>query len=77
MFVFFTSCGGQNKTDLPKEKIKFETKDASTSRWIYTKYEYTDSIGKSLIVQNSFPKVEQNTLTLMARYIIMLYYSLE
>ena len=56
MFVFFTSCGGQNKTDLPKEKIKSETKDASTSRWIYTKYEYTDSIGKSLIVQNSFPK---------------------
>jgi len=56
MLVFFTSCGGQNKTDLPKEKIKSETKDASTSRWIYTKYEYTDSIGKSLIVQNSFPK---------------------
>ena len=56
MSVFFTSCGGQNKTDLPKEKIKSETKDASTSRWIYTKFEYTDSIGKSLIVQNSFPK---------------------
>jgi len=56
MVVFHTSCGGQNKTDLPKEKIKSETKDASTSRWIYTKYEYTDSIGKSLIVQNSFPK---------------------
>ena len=61
MVVFFTSCGGQNKTDLPKEKIKSETKDASTSRWIYTKYEYTDSIGKSLIVQNSFPKGEKYT----------------
>jgi hypothetical protein len=43
MFVFFTSCGGQNKTDLPKEKIKFETKDASTCRWIDTKHAYTDS----------------------------------
>jgi hypothetical protein len=27
MFVFATSCGGQNKTDLPKEKIKSGTKD--------------------------------------------------
>ena len=54
MFIFFTSCGGQNKTDLPKEKIKSETKDASTSRWIYIKYEYTDSIGKSLIVQTEY-----------------------
>ena len=77
MVVFHTSCGGQNKPDPPKEKIKSETKDVSTSGWIDTKYEYTDSIGKSLIVQNSFPKVEQNTLTLMARYIIMLYFSLE
>src|ERR1700712_1062172 len=56
MFVFFTSCEGQNKTDLPKEKIKSETKEASTSGWIYTKYEYTDSIGKRLIIQNSFPR---------------------
>ena len=56
MIVFFTSCGGQNKTDLPKDKIKSETTDASTSRWIYTKYEYTDSIGKRLILQNSLPK---------------------
>jgi hypothetical protein len=56
MFVFSTSCGGQNETDLPKENLKSDTKDASTSRWIYTKYEYTDSIGASLIIQNSFPK---------------------
>jgi hypothetical protein len=56
MFVFFTSCAGQNKTELPKEKIKSETKAASTSRWIYTKYGYTDSIGNSLTVQNSFPR---------------------
>ena len=29
MVVFHTSCGGQNKTDLTKEKIKSETKDLS------------------------------------------------
>ena len=43
MFVFFTSCGGQNKTDLPKEKIRSETKDKVTSygsneKGIDTKY---------------------------------------
>ena len=56
MFVFCTSCGGQNKANLPKEKIKSETIDVSTSRWIDTKYEYTDSIGKRLIIQNGFPR---------------------
>ena len=56
MFVFHTSCGGQIKTDSQKEKIRSENKDVSTSRWIDTKYEYTDSIGASLIIQNSLPK---------------------
>jgi hypothetical protein len=42
--------------NVPKGKIKSETKDESTSRWIDTKYEFTDSIGKSLIIQNSFPR---------------------
>lgn len=28
LFVFCTSCGGQNKTDLPKENIKAEIKDS-------------------------------------------------
>lgn len=60
MLVFCTSCGGQNKPDLPKENIKSETKDIGTSTGsnekYHTKYEYTDSIGKSLIIQNSFPK---------------------
>jgi hypothetical protein len=56
MLVFHTSCGGQNKPDPPKEKIKSETKDVSTSGWIDTKYEYTDSNGASLIIQNSFPR---------------------
>jgi hypothetical protein len=58
--LFCSSCGGQNKPDLPKENIKSETKDVATSpgsnETYHTKYEYTDSIGKSLIIQNSFPK---------------------
>jgi hypothetical protein len=60
MLVFCTSCGGQNKPDLPKENIKPETKDIVTStgsnETYHTKYEYTDSICKSLIIQNGFPK---------------------
>ena len=61
MFVFFTSCGGQNKTDLPKEKIKSETKDKVTSygsneKGIDTKYEYTESNAARLIIQNGFPR---------------------
>ncbi|MEO6963650.1 MAG: hypothetical protein ABIY90_16890 [Puia sp.] len=55
MFVFCASCGGQNKPDRQKEKIKSETKDVSTSGWI-DKYGYTDSMGASLIIQNSFPR---------------------
>src|SRR5580698_6523283 len=56
MFVFCTSCGEQNKPDRQKEKIKSETKDVCTSRWTDTKYEYTDSIGKRLIIKNGFPR---------------------
>jgi hypothetical protein len=61
MLVFCASCGGQNKPDLRKENIKPETKDVSTSRWRYTKYEYTDSIGKRLIIQNSLPRGRKYT----------------
>ena len=60
MFVFCNSCGGQNKPDVPKEISKSESKNIFTSpgsnETYHTKYEYTDSIGKSLIIQNSFPK---------------------
>jgi hypothetical protein len=57
VLVFCNSCRGQNKPGLePEEKIKAETRDLSASRGIDTKYEYTDSDGKSLIIQNSFPK---------------------
>jgi hypothetical protein len=60
MSVFLTFCG-QNQTKSPKETIKAETKDKVTSPGgdehnIHTKYEYADSIGKRLIIQNSLPK---------------------
>jgi hypothetical protein len=61
MSVFHTSCGGQNKPDLSKDNSKTETKDIVTSPRpndpnFHTKYEYTDSIGKRLIIQNGFPR---------------------
>jgi hypothetical protein len=31
MLAFCTSCGGQNKTDPPKDNIKSETKEIVTS----------------------------------------------
>jgi hypothetical protein len=59
MSVFCSSCG-QNQTNSPKDNIKSETKDKVTptgSNEKYpTNYEYTDSIGKSLIIQNSVRK---------------------
>ena len=59
MFVFHTSCG-QRQTNVPKDNIKSETKDIVTSpgsnEKYHTKYEYTDSIGKRLIILNSFRK---------------------
>jgi hypothetical protein len=60
LLVFCTSCKGQNTTELPKENSKTETKDVISSpgsnEKYHTKYEYTDSDGKSLIILNSFPK---------------------
>ena len=49
------------QTRPPKENIKSETKDIVTSPGsnennINTKYEYTESNGARLIIQNSFPK---------------------
>lgn len=65
VLVFHTSCG-QNQTSVPKHIIDPETKDVVTStgfneRDIYTKYEYTDSIGKRVIIQNSLPRGEPYT----------------
>lgn len=60
MAVFYTSCGGQNKTNFPKENSKYQTKDTATSTGsngtYHTKYEYTDSSGKQVIIENSYPK---------------------
>src|SRR5258705_9636772 len=60
MVVFHTSCG-QNQTTISKDNIKSETKDIVTSpgsneKYFHTEYEYTDAIGASLIMQNSFPR---------------------
>lgn len=60
MSVFPTSCG-QNQTNVPKDSIKSETKDIVTSPGsndpnFHPKYEYTDSVGKRLIIENSFPR---------------------
>jgi hypothetical protein len=61
LFVFCSSCGGENKPGLPKKNIKAETKEIVNSpgpneRDIHTMYEYTDSIGKRLIIQNGYPR---------------------
>jgi len=58
--VFYISCE-QNKTSVPKDNIRSETKDIVTSpgsdeKDIYTRYEYTDSNGKCIIIQNGYPK---------------------
>lgn len=61
MLVFCTSCGGQDKPDLSKDNRNSETEDIITSPrsndpGVHTQYEYTDSIGKRLIIQNGFPR---------------------
>jgi hypothetical protein len=58
--VFCTSCG-QNQTNSPKENSKSETINIVNSPRshdpnIHTQYEYVDSIGKRLIIQNGFPR---------------------
>ena len=44
MFVFCTSCGGQNKTDPPKENIKSETKDVVTANYSESQLEQLHSL---------------------------------
>jgi hypothetical protein len=60
VLVSYTSCGGQNKTDPPKENIKPEAKEIVTSNGsnekYHTKSEYADSMGKRLIIQNSWSR---------------------
>jgi hypothetical protein len=60
MSVFLSSCG-QTQTNSPKENIKSQSKYIVTSPGsnepnIHSKYQYADSIGKRLIIQNSLPR---------------------
>ncbi|MFT3703110.1 MAG: hypothetical protein QM802_12105 [Agriterribacter sp.] len=60
-FVFCTSCGVKNKTDLSKENIKAEKKDTVISRRstdpdLHSRYEYIDAAGKRVIIQNGYPR---------------------
>lgn len=60
ILVGHISCG-QNPTNAPKDNSRLETKEivpspGSDERNIHTKYEYTDSTGKRLILQNGFPR---------------------
>jgi hypothetical protein len=61
VIVSCTSCGGQNKPYLSKDSSKSETKDIVTSPrsndpGIHTQYQYSDSIGKRLVIQNGYPR---------------------
>ncbi|PHN06982.1 hypothetical protein [Flavilitoribacter nigricans] len=60
LLVFHTACG-QNQTNLSKVNTSLATKDISPSPVtddpkIYSKYEYPDSTGKRLIIENGFPR---------------------
>jgi hypothetical protein len=66
MVIFCISCEGQNKTDLPKENSKPGIKGTVTSPVsngpdFNPKYEYTDSVGKRLIIENGLPRGEKYT----------------
>jgi hypothetical protein len=59
--VVFLSCCGQSQTTSPKENSKAETKVIVTSpgfneKDIHTMYEYNDSNGARLIIQNGLPR---------------------
>jgi hypothetical protein len=60
MVIFLAFCE-QSQTDSSKDKTKSTTNDAvpshrSNDSKIHTKHEYTNSIGKRLVIQNSLPK---------------------
>ncbi len=54
LVIFYSSCKGQNRTDLPKFTIKPQPK--ITSREFYSVTRNTIDAGKDVIIQNSFPK---------------------
>ena len=58
----FFSCGQTNKST--PETVDMETpasvKSIHNNKSIYTQYGYTDSNGKSVIIQNGYPRGGQN-----------------
>ncbi len=61
--ILFTSCNGQEKTYTPKapntsnqSPTVIKNFKAVKAPDFDTKYEYTDAIGKKIIIQNSFPR---------------------
>lgn len=52
--VFYTSCKGQRKTDLPKDTIKSQTK--ITARVLSNVTSFTIDTIKGVVIQNSLPK---------------------
>lgn len=62
IFLFAcASCGAQNKPAPSKEKIETGNKEVPPSSWTDTKYEYTDSSGGSVIIENGFPRGSKYT----------------
>ena len=55
MFAFCTSCKGQNKTDLPKDNVKSETKDEITSHELNTFTRNILDVDTGVVIQNSLP----------------------
>lgn len=56
--VGFFSCkqGGKSTPETVNTKNSISVKNTRNDKDIYTKYEYADSKGGSLILQNSFPR---------------------
>lgn len=59
VFVFCISCGGQNKPGISNNNSKTEdivTSTRTNNPGIHTQYEYSDSAGKRLVIQNGYPR---------------------
>lgn len=55
--IGFFSCEKSSKsTPNGADKVTLDSAKKAHKPLIYTKYEYTDSVGKSLIIENSFPR---------------------
>lgn len=54
LLVCCASCEGQNKPGPTTNNLA--TSPGTNQNYVHTQYEYTDSFGKSLIIQNSLPR---------------------